>query len=113
MYEEQNVNYKDYIPQVEPYTIPRVVTVKEAAKEFNISECTIRKWIKSGQLPVIQCGRSFRINCTVFSNFLNGACQPITPPPQPVAVGADGQLYAADNSNKRKIKAINTIKPIF
>ncbi|MGN1457411.1 MAG: helix-turn-helix domain-containing protein [Acutalibacteraceae bacterium] len=114
MYEEQNENYKKYVPQVEPYTIPRVISIKAAAKEFSISEWTIRRWIKSGQLPVVKCGNSFLINCTVFSKFLEGQCQPVTVEPlKPVAVGENGELFAEDTPSKRKGKAVNKIKPIF
>ena len=101
-------NYVDYKPQVQPYTIPKVGTIKETAAEFGISECTIRKWIKNGQLPVIKCGHSFLVNFSIFSRFLEGELQPVTvePPQKPVAIGASGELYSADTKHKGKIKPI-------
>lgn len=106
--------YQNYVPQVEPYTVPRVISIKAAAAEFGISECTIRKWIKSGQLPVVKCGHSFLINCTTFSKFLVGECQPVTvePPQKPVAIGENGELFADDTPSKRKRK-VSRIKPIY
>ena len=61
--------------EIENYTIPRVIGVKQAAAEFGIAEHTLRTWIRAGQLPVIQCGRKHLINCTVLSRFLSG-CAP-------------------------------------
>lgn len=82
--------------EIENYTIPRVVGVKQAAAEFGIAEHALRAWIRAGQLPVIQCGRKHLINCTVLSRFLSGELLPETKEPeqvQPVAVGSDGELY--------------------
>lgn len=106
--------YKDYVPKVEEYTVPRVVSIKTASVEFGISVCAIRRWIKSGQLPVVKCGHSFLINCTVFSKFLEGECQPVTvePPQKPVAIGENGELFADDEPSKRKRK-VSRIKPIY
>lgn len=58
--------------EIQEYTIPRVIGVKQAAAEFGIAEYAIRTWIKSGQLPVVHCGRKHLINCTVLSRFLSG-----------------------------------------
>lgn len=112
---DEQKNYVDYKPQVQPYTIPKVGTIKETAAEFGISECTIRKWIKNGQLPVIKCGHSFLVNFSTFSKFLEGQCQPpvIAPTQPPVAIGMGGELYSDDVPSKRKGKTINKIKPIF
>lgn len=82
--------------EIENYTIPRVIGVKQAAAEFGIAEHALRAWIRAGQLPVIQCGRKHLINCTVLSRFLSGELLPETKEPeqvQPAAVGADGTLY--------------------
>lgn len=105
---EQNENYKNYVPEVEHYTIPRVLGVKEIAKEFHIPVTQIRRWINEGRLPVIVCGKRFLINCTTFSKFLEGQCQPpvIAPTPPPVAIGASGEFYSADTKHKGKIKPI-------
>lgn len=82
--------------EIEKYTIPRVIGVKQAAAEFGIAEYALRTWIKSGQLPVIHCGRKHLINCTVLSRFLSGEFMKNTREPerlQPAAVGADGEIY--------------------
>lgn len=62
--------------EIENYTIPRVIGVKQAAAEFGIAEHALRAWIRAGQLPVIQCGRKHLINCTVLSRFLSGELLP-------------------------------------
>lgn len=58
--------------EIENYTIPRVIGVKQAAAEFGIAEHALRAWIRAGRLPAIQCGRKHLINCTVLSRFLSG-----------------------------------------
>lgn len=87
--------YNNYIPQVEAYTVPRVIGVKQAATEFGISEYSIRRWIKSGQLPVITCGKRFLVNCTVLSDFLNNGSRFQAETPQPAAVDDKGRIYSA------------------
>ena len=75
--------------EIENYTIPRVIGVKQAAAEFGIAEHTLRTWIRAGQLPVILCGRKHLINCTVLSRFLSeGVVAPSGPP------GAEGEQEA-------------------
>lgn len=103
---------KNYTPQIEPYTVPRVIGIKQASKEFSIPEHAIRCWIKSGELPVIKCGKRFLVNCTVLSDFLNGKPQGEPEPIQkPVAVDERGQLYSA--LGERKTHAIGKIRPIY
>lgn len=106
--DNQEKNYIDYKPTVQPYTIPRVLGVKEIAKEFHIPVTQVRRWINEGRLPVIVCGKRYLVNCTVFSRFLEGQCQPpvIAPTQPPVAIGANGELYSADSRHKGKIKPI-------
>lgn len=86
--------------EIEKYTIPRVIGVKQAAAEFGIAEYAIRTWIKSGQLPVVHCGRKHLINCTVLSRFLSGeplSANTNTVQP-PVNLGKCGGLYAKDKT---------------
>lgn len=94
--------------EIENYTIPRVIGIKQAATEFGIAEHAIRTWIRAGQLPVIHCGRKHLINCTVLSRFLSGELLPDTKEHeqvQPAAVGADGELYTnAPGKTARNIK---------
>ena len=82
--------------KIEEYTIPRVIGVKQAAAEFGIAEYTLRTWIKTGQLPVVRCGRKHLVNCTILSRFLAGKPLPEAQhieQSRPAAVGADGTLY--------------------
>ena len=39
----------------------RYLTVEESAKEFQVSEATIRRWIKAGDLRAAKIGKSWRI----------------------------------------------------
>ena len=86
----------DFRPQVENYTIPRVVGVKTAAKEFGIAEYALRRWVKSGELPCIHCGRRILINCSVLSEFLS--CQSSVQ--NAVAVDEKGNYYKPSGSGK-------------
>jgi excisionase family DNA binding protein len=36
-------------------------SIKEVAKEFHVSEQTVRRWIESGKLKVTPLGRTMRI----------------------------------------------------
>ena len=95
---------------VHTYTIPKMLGIKELAKEFHIPATAIRHWISAGQLPVVQCGKKYLINCTVFSRFLEGS--PVAEPKavEPVAIDGNGQLYTAAESKR---KAVGRIKPIY
>lgn len=98
--------------KIEEYTIPRVIGVKQAAVEFGISEYSLRAWIKSGQLPVVNCGRKHLINCTILSRFLSGEFMEtqVSEQIEPVAVGNDGTLYVKSNVKKCKSKNGNLCK---
>lgn len=95
---------------VQTYTIPKMLGIKELAKEFHIPATAIRHWISSGQLPVVMCGKKFLVNCTVFSKFLEGST--VTEPQtiEPVAIDGKEQLYTAAESKK---KAVGRIEPIY
>lgn len=86
----------DFRPQIENYKIPRVVGVKAAAKEFGIAEYALRRWVKSGELPCIHCGRRILINCSVLSEFLS--CQSSVQ--NAVAVDERGNYYKPSGSGK-------------
>lgn len=94
---------------VEPYTIPKMLGVKELSKEFHIPVTAIRQWINCGQLPVVVCGKKYLVNCTVFSKFLEGS--PITEPHDlpPVAIDGSGQLYTKNKTSK----TVARISPIY
>lgn len=98
---ENNLN--TYIPKVEAYTVPRVIGIKQAA-EFGISEYAIRRWIKSGQLPVITCGKRFLVNCTVLSKFLENGSRFQAEKPEPVAIDDKGQIYSAPDKQRKSDK---------
>lgn len=103
-------NTSNYIPQAEAYTVPRVIGVKQAAAEFGISEYAIRRWIKSGQLPVITCGKRFLVNCTVLSKFLENGSRFQAEKPEPVAIDDKGQIYSALGASS---KSKGKITPIY
>ena len=90
---------------VETYTIPKMLTVKEAATEFHLPLTAIREWIGEGSLPVVTCGKKYLINASVLSRFLEGA--PISNPTPEKAVGVDseGNVYTLDNG--ARLKAIS------
>lgn len=80
---------EEYKPKIQEYIIPKVVGVKQAAKEFGVAEYALRRWVKSGELPCIHCGRRILINCTVLSEFLS--CQSSVK--NAVAVDENGNYY--------------------
>ena len=90
--------------EVEKYTIPKMLTVKEAAQEFHIPATAIREWIGEGSLPVVTCGKKYLINACVFSRFLEGAPISNTTQKKPVGVSSSGTIYAADQGRLRPIK---------
>ena len=104
--------YKNYKPQVETYTVPKVIGIKQAAAEFGISEYAIRRWIKSGQLPVITCGKRFLVNCTVLSKFLENGSRFQADKPKPVAIDDKGQIYSALDMTAQR-KHSGKIRPIY
>ena len=55
--------------EIEKYTIPKMLTVKEAATEFNLPVTAIREWIGEGSLPVVTCGKKYLINASVIYRF--------------------------------------------
>ena len=91
--------------EVEKYTIPKMLTVKEAATEFHLPATAIREWIGEGALPVVTCGRKHLINASVLSRFLEGT--PIGNPTQkkPVGVDSEGNVYTLENG--ARLKAIS------
>lgn len=93
-------DFKDFKPKVQEYVVPRVVGIKTAAQEFGIAEFALRRWVKSGELPCIHCGRRILINCSVLSEFLScqGSAQ------NAVAVDEKGNYYKPSGSgNIRRI----------
>lgn len=89
-----------YAPKIEEYTIPRVISIKQCAKEFSIAEYAIRQWVRSGELPCIRCGKKILINCTVMADFLS--CKSSTN--NAAAVDERGEYY----TNTAQSKTITT-----
>lgn len=48
----------------------RYQTVQELAERLEVSEATVRQWIKSGQLRAIEIGKGWRISDTDLAQFL-------------------------------------------
>ena len=89
---------------VENYTIPRMLTVKEAAQEFHLPTTAIREWIGEGSLPVVTCGRKHLINASVLSRFLEGTPINDPVPIKPIGVSSSGTIYANEKGRLRPIK---------
>ena len=69
--------------------IPRMITIKEAAKSFDLPEHSVRTFARQDQngarLFTVMIGKNYLINAERFTAYLNGAFfQPI--PQQPQAV---------------------------
>lgn len=47
-----------------------LLTVKEAAKQLGLRECTIRAWLARRRLPRVNCGRCVRIPSDAVSEFI-------------------------------------------
>ncbi len=48
----------------------RFYSLEEVAERLGISERTVRRWIKAGDLPAYQPGREYRIRSTDLEEFL-------------------------------------------
>jgi excisionase family DNA binding protein len=48
----------------------RLLTVRDVAAHFQVSEKTIRRLIKAGDLPFVRVGRSIRIHSEVIENIV-------------------------------------------
>lgn len=90
---------------VESYTIPKMLTVKEAATEFHLPVTAIREWIGEGLLPVVTCGRKHIINASVLSRFLEGT--PINQPTPKKVVGMDSSNNVLTLDSGARLKAIS------
>ena len=49
----------------------RMMSIRELAKFFGVSEKTVRRWIESGQLEAHQLGRQWRIAPEEIERFLS------------------------------------------
>ena len=51
---------------------PHICTIKQLATETNISQHTIRCWVKQGAFKSLRSGKKYLINYDVFMKFLEG-----------------------------------------
>lgn len=82
--------------KAESYSVPRLIGVKAAAKEFGIAEHALRVWVKEGKLQCLHCGRKILINCNVLLDFLSCRSQR----DKAAAVDANGDFYASLGDGK-------------
>lgn len=97
-----------FTPKIQEYTIPRVIGIKQCAKEFGIAEYAIRQWVHSGELPCIRCGKKILINCTVMADFLS--CKNSIS--NAVAMDEQDNYYAPVTENKANTADIKAVKNI-
>lgn len=53
-------------------TMPRMRCIKAAARELNISEYALRRWVKEGLVPAVYTGRKALVNLDNVVDFLRG-----------------------------------------
>jgi excisionase family DNA binding protein len=51
--------------------VPKMATIKETAKIFNLPEYFVRQLVKNGQIVAVQSGRKTFINLNKFAEKLN------------------------------------------
>ncbi len=71
------------------------LTVKEAAKELNVAEKTVYRWIQSGGLPAYRVAGEYRINRAMLYDWAGSRKGRAGDSPAPIAVGASGDAPAA------------------
>jgi excisionase family DNA binding protein len=47
-----------------------LLTVREAAEQLGLRECTIRLWLAQRKLPRVNCGRAVRIPAHAIAEFI-------------------------------------------
>jgi len=52
-------------------TVPRLVTVHDAAKYLSISVSTLYGWVFQRRIPFVKVGRALRFDRTDLDNFIN------------------------------------------
>lgn len=56
--------------EYEKIIVPTMLSIPDLHKTFGISEPTIRKWLREGLIPHIECGRKWLVNAAIFARFL-------------------------------------------
>ena len=52
--------------------VNRILTVPQAAEQFQVSERTIYEWLRDGKLPGRKIGRVWRMSADALEDFLRG-----------------------------------------
>lgn len=60
---------------VEEKTVPRMVTIRQLARQTGVSEYAIRRMCKNREITFIKTGTKYLINFNMFVDFLNGGQQ--------------------------------------
>ena len=84
---QKNVSFTTYTPipaenpsehkpepekhSTQDYSVPRMMTIREIAKETGISEYGIRRMVKEGKIPSVNVGSKFLINYSKVCELLN------------------------------------------
>lgn len=68
-------NYVARTPQQATITVPRFVTISEAAKITHISQYTLREWNRKGLLPAIDVGTKTLVNVELLVEQLENYCR--------------------------------------
>lgn len=86
--------------------IPVMLTVKDAAKRFNISEYLLRTKAKEGAFPAVMIGKKILINADRLTEYLNTntLSSPHLPAPAPIGHKSD--------SNKPDSRLVRGLTPI-
>lgn len=58
-------------PITQDYSVPRMMTIRELAKEAGISEYSIRRMVKEGKIPSVNIGSKYLINYSKVCELLN------------------------------------------
>ena len=53
--------------------LPRMRTISEASREIGIPQHTLRRWVKTGQVPAVYSGNRALLNLDRLIEFLGGA----------------------------------------
>lgn len=59
-------NLTDLLQEIRKSLPPKLVSVETAAEALEVSESTVRRWIKSGDIPYTKIGGSIRIDLAAF-----------------------------------------------
>jgi excisionase family DNA binding protein len=81
----------------------KLLTVEQIAENLQVSDQTVRRWIRAGELRAIKLGRAFRIRESDLQEFLNARMTVTTAPVRDTRIRPTGQPVRIDG---RKLKAL-------